>query len=36
MAERDIKADVEQKHQKEFKKSIWRKFTKGDKIPMSL
>ena len=29
VAERDIKADVEQSIRKKFKKSIWRKFTKA-------
>ena len=31
VAERDIKADVEQSIRKKFKKSIWRKFTKAMK-----
>lgn len=46
VAERDIKADVEQSIRKKFKKSIWRKFTKaintyelvkpGDKIAVCI
>ena len=46
VAERDVKADVEQSIRKKFKKSIWRKFTKaintyelvkpGDKIAVCI